>query len=160
MSKQETTYVEMGMAALLPGMQYLIDRMQEQLDEFKRQLAELQNGRVPEVKADARRGPGRPKTVVSEQRTSAERGGWSNDPEERKREMARRRRRWGVQVPEKKARKLGRPKASAYQKTQEAMSTGQKKYWDSLTPGERKARIEKMIRARTIKGQRALGATA
>lgn len=37
-------YTEMGMAALLPGMQHLIDRMQAELDDMRLQLAALQGG--------------------------------------------------------------------------------------------------------------------
>lgn len=41
------TYTQMGMAALLPGMQHMIELMQSHLDELRAQLAALQNGGAP-----------------------------------------------------------------------------------------------------------------
>jgi hypothetical protein len=45
-----TDYTQMGMAALLPGMQYMIELMQAQLDEMRIKLAALQGIAEPEKK--------------------------------------------------------------------------------------------------------------
>lgn len=42
MRNDKTNYTQMGMAALVPGMQHMIDLMQEQLDGIRAQLAALQ----------------------------------------------------------------------------------------------------------------------
>src|SRR5689334_15436999 len=41
-----TQFATMGMAAMLPGLQYAVELMQKQLDEFRARLAALQNGRA------------------------------------------------------------------------------------------------------------------
>jgi hypothetical protein len=69
----------MGIAALLPGMQFMLDRMQAELDAMRDHLAVLQQG---ESTDSSRKNP---------KRVAGGRSGWSSDPEERSREMRRRR---------------------------------------------------------------------
>jgi hypothetical protein len=51
---ETSKYAQMGMAALLPGMQYMIERMQEQLDEMRLHLAALQGAPALAAKAETR----------------------------------------------------------------------------------------------------------
>lgn len=51
--RDNTTYTQMGMAALLPGMQHLIELMQGELDRMRTTLEQLQSGEAP-VKKDGR----------------------------------------------------------------------------------------------------------
>lgn len=45
--KTSTDFAQMGIAALLPGMQYAVDQMQKVLDDMREALDALQNGRPP-----------------------------------------------------------------------------------------------------------------
>ena len=47
---RDATYVQMGMAALLPGMQHMLELMQAELDRMRQTLEQLQSGEVPEKK--------------------------------------------------------------------------------------------------------------
>lgn len=127
----ETTYLQMGMAALLPGMQYMIERMQRELDSMRSQLAVLQAGHHGSVR-DA---------IVEGKRAS----GWSADPEERKRDMARRRAK-GLGLKNPKG--LGHPrdpKHPGHDAWVAKLRKSQKKAWEAQTEAEKKARIDKML---------------
>lgn len=75
MKDNAITYTKMGMAALLPGMQFMLDKMQKELDAMRMQLAGVRDRPTRQS-----RGAAEP----------AARYGWSDDPAERKREMKRR----------------------------------------------------------------------
>jgi hypothetical protein len=69
-------YAQMGMAALLPGMQHMVDLMQRQLDEMRQQLAVLQEEPLPKARG---------------KRISAGKSGWGGmSAAERSAEMQRR----------------------------------------------------------------------
>src|SRR4029077_11743405 len=67
LSKDERLYLQMGIAALIPGMQRAIEVMQAELDKYRAILADAQNGRVRVLEgvaveeAPAARKRGRPK---------------------------------------------------------------------------------------------------
>ena len=63
-------YALMGMAAMLPGMEFAVEILQQQIAEMRAVLTDLQSADEPAVQS--------------------RRGGWPADPEERKAEMARR----------------------------------------------------------------------
>ena len=102
-----TTYAQMGMAALLPGMQYMLDRMQAELDQMREHLATLQQG-------------GDPSHQKNPKRVAGGRNGWPSDPEERSREMQRR-------------RQVARSKKIA---------ADRKRAWAKKTPAEKQAWVE------------------
>jgi hypothetical protein len=113
-ANETTSYAQMGMAALLPGMQHMLELMQAQLDDFRRQLQGLQN---PVRKR------GRPRKQAAE----PSKFGWSDDPEERSREMRRRMAKWGKNKP-----------------SESELSKQRKRQWAALSPAKRKARLAAM----------------
>jgi hypothetical protein len=117
MKSETPTYAEMGIAALLPGMQHMLTLMQGQLDEMRATLANLQNGGARKKKL------GRPPGTNAKSSAS----GWPADPEERSREMKRRM----AVAAEKKAQPS-------------ALSIARKKAWAGLSVRDRKRRIAAM----------------
>lgn len=79
-TQSATSYEQMGIAALLPGMRHMITLMQEQYDSLRQVLQSAQQGttRSPQPTTQAGR--------------AARRGlsGWPADPEARREEMHRR----------------------------------------------------------------------
>jgi len=134
-------YAQMGMAALIPGMQYMLDQMQEQLNEFREALATAQG----------KKKLGRP--LGSGKRAS----GWPADPDERRAEMLRR-----MQVAAGKAKPVTKksteyvgspnhprhPDHPEHAKWLAKMKRSQRKAWDALTPAQRKERLAKMVAGR------------
>jgi len=118
--KVNTTYAQMGMAALLPGMQHMIELMQAEFDELKQYLAGLQNSEPGKV--------GKP----------AGKSGWPDDPAERSAEMKRR------MAVAKGLAKAKQPKPQQ----PSALSLERKKAWAALSPRKRKARLAAMIAGR------------
>jgi hypothetical protein len=116
---ETTDYAQMGIAALLPGMQYMIERMQSQLDEMRAHLSNLQNGHAAQT--------------VKRPRKANRTSGWPTDPEERKAEGARR-----------MAVRMGKAKPKG-QKGPTALGIERKKQWAAQTPKQRKARIAAMM---------------
>jgi hypothetical protein len=126
---ETTKMAQMGMAALLPGMQFMIERMQAELDEMRRALGILQAGEVPKK-------VGRPRKVA----TGA--SGWSDDPEERSREMKRR-----YEVRDKKRAAQGNPRDKDHPNHAEWVAKtakAHKRFWKNMTPAQRKARLAAM----------------
>jgi hypothetical protein len=101
------TYAQMGMAAMLPGMEYALELMQRQIDEIRARLAELQ-----EADRSARNAPA-PKRARPT-------GGWPEEAAARKREMARR-----MTVARAKAK--GEKISQAQRKTWDEMSPRKRK---------------------------------
>jgi hypothetical protein len=120
---EQNRYAAMGVAALLPGMQYTIEVMQAKLDEMRALLAHVQeSGAQPEPKSP--------------------RGGasWASlTPEERSTEM---RRRMAV------ARGEAKPRTSV-QST--ALGRQRQKEWAAMSPRKRKERLAKMLAGRQAK---------
>lgn len=123
--KPNMTYAQMGMAALLPGMQHMLELMQAHLDDFKQQLAELQE--------PGHRPVGRPPGST---RAAGARGAWAGmTAEERNVEMKRRR---------DVARGLAKGKPRRNPVKDSALSLERKQQWAALSPKERKRRLAAM----------------
>ena len=203
MAKHETNYEQMGIAAMIPGMQHMIDLMQSELDDMRMRLGILQTGQLPKKRGRPRKeisddeaktldamlrqreGPSKfnswvnltpeeaearrkvlsdaqrrvrglpPKTNANGQALLST--GWPADPEERKREQARRRAKWSRDA---KARQAAGAAAHWGKKTEseERGVSPQKLAWLRLTPEQKTARLKKAKRALN-KGRRALAAT-
>ena len=139
MQNDETTFAALGMAALLPGMQHMLTLMQESLDQMRAALNVTQNG------AASNPAPERGRPAGSKNR----RYGWSDDPEERKAEMARRM----AGTPKKPAVKLhprdaAHPEHAAWVRK---MRKANKKMWAALTPKQRTERAAKAAAGRAAK---------
>jgi hypothetical protein len=135
--KETATYAQMGMAALLPGMQYMLEQMEALAAEMRANLTALQQG--------PRRG--RPKKLPIGKMDHADRArsGWSDDPEERRTEMARR-------LAVRKKNKAMHPRDPNHPKHAEwaaKVSKAQKKRWGKLTVAERKAQLARMTAGKT-----------
>lgn len=142
-SPEQNRYATMGVAALLPGMQYMCEIMQAKLDEMRAMLAHAQgNGAAPKR--------GRPPKSESP-RGGASWGGLT--PEERSTEM-KRRQRVGAQ-------KRAEAEAEAARASKKAMlSAARKRQWDSLSKAQQKARTAKMTAGRLAKQQQERSAVA
>jgi hypothetical protein len=101
-----TTYQQIGIAAMLPGMQHMITLMQAELDSLRAQLGEIQEPAGAGRPAGSKAAPGR--------------SGWPDDPEERSAEMKRRK---AVAEAKKKRAKIGK----SAKKRWETMSFKQRK---------------------------------
>jgi hypothetical protein len=104
------SYAQMGMAAMLPGMEYALELMQRQINEIRESLSHLQ-----QLDHTARNLPAKRQTK-----------GWSDDPEERRAEMARR-----MQVARAKVKG-------------QTLSDQRKREWQQMSPRKRKARLAAM----------------
>jgi uncharacterized membrane protein len=116
----------MGIAALLPGMQFMIEKMQKELDEMRTMLGILQDE----------------PTTTTEKHVAIGKSGWPEDPQERKLEMQKR-----MKVrDEKRAAQLGmNSKAHPdHAKFVEKMKRLRKREWAAMSPAKRKARLAKM----------------
>lgn len=127
-------YTQMGMAALLPGMQYALDQMQKIVDDFREQLATLQNG-------------GGKKTIrIKDEKKSAY---WANmTAEERSQEVKRR----------MTMRTKLHPRDPAHPNHQAwltRVTRANRKRWNSMTPEQRQAQMSAAGRGR----ERAKGAS-
>ena len=121
--KNHATYEQMGIAALLPGMQHALEIIQGQIDHMRARLAELQGGEA------APRKVGRPKKTVN---SPAAKSGWPDDPEERSREMKRR-------------QAVAREKRAAAAKGASA-----KRRWAKMTVKQRREHLAKMQAGRKL----------
>lgn len=113
-------HAQLGLMALLPGIDHAIERLQAERESILARLAAMQNGDAP-----AKRGGGRP---PGKGRGST---GWSADPEERKAEMQRRMAKWNPNFRQKKG-------------FREKMRAAAKKRWAKMKPAERKQQLAKM----------------
>lgn len=130
---ETTNYAQMGMAALLPGMQHMVELMQAQLDSMREQLGVMQ---MPQKM-------GRPR------KDGKLASGWSADPAERSREMMRRRMVARDTKRRERARKREngqKPTMSAEQK--EKLRASALKNWNALSPRQQKLKMKKMVAAR------------
>jgi hypothetical protein len=132
-----SSYAQMGVAALLPGMQHMLTLMQVQLDEMRARLGLLQNGGGAARKKRVRR---LHRKAPSPNRT---RYGWPADPEDRRKEMARRR-----EVARSNARKKSHPRDPGHPDHEawvEKMRKANRRTWKNLSPADRKARIQAAV---------------
>lgn len=140
-------YAQMGMAALLPGMQHMLDLMQRQLDAMRLELSAAQE---PQKKLR------RPLKAAEAPAPAPARNpsGWPADPDERKKEMARR---MQARDAKRRQRAQAHPKSIAakdhpqHEKFVKIMRQASKRSWDNLTPKQRKARLAKMAAGRKAK---------
>jgi len=137
-------FAQMGIAALLPGMQYMLDLMQQALSEKRDLLTALQDG-IGEVSQQKR--IGRPPGAKNKRAN-----GWPADPEERKAEMARRQKVAAAKRGEKlHPRDPGHPD---HAKWVASIGKRTKKAWAAMSPAKRKARLVAMAAGRArAKGQ-------
>lgn len=140
--KATTDFAQMGIAALLPGVQYVIDQMQTLLDSMKEGLSALQNGTVQP----------RPRRQPAVERKPGEKGwnkgGWASlSPAERKLEGRRR-----LKVGRMKSHR----KSPVKTKTGETSSRTLKAYWAKMSPEERsKEMLRRLALAKANRGQAA-----
>ena len=129
-TNEETTFAQLGMAALLPGMQHMLTLMQEELDRMRVYLAA--GARIeatlepPQPAVPKRRG--RPPAQQSE-----------------------------AEAPRVKLHPRD-PRHPEHEAWLQTMKTSQQKVWERMTPAQRKKRVNKMLAARTRAGE--LRATA
>lgn len=138
-------YAKMGKAALLPGMVKMLDLMQRQIDEFR---AELNGAESSPRRVEGATKRGRPRKNV-ESLSGRGLSGWPADPEERKKEMARRRK----VAKAKKSAKL-HPRDAAHpdhEHWKEIMRKAQKARWKRLTPAQQREAQARMQEARSKK---------
>lgn len=123
----------MGMASLLPGMQYTVERMQRMLDEFRAELAALQAGHHG---AKARAGMGAWAGTTTEQRSEIAKRRW----ETRRRNAAAKA---GEKIPGLHPRDPQHPGHDAYIAK---LRAAQKRAWKALSPAAKQAKVESMRR--------------
>lgn len=159
--KNETSrFAQMGMAALIPGMQHILDLMQEELDRMRYALADAQgkNVRGRPRKDESERSPNtHAKTALPPK--PGMKNGWPIDPEERSAEMKRR-----LQVAREKKAELAHlhpndlrhPDHEKYRKN---LSRKLKLAWAKKSPAEKKAQLERInnakARAKAMKTRKA-----
>jgi len=133
-------HARMGRAALIPGMQRAIEIMQRELDKMRLDLMGLE---APEKQPESKRKNFG--TILEKIRKQP--SGWSSDPEERKREMARR-----MAAHQKKAKGLHPRDADHpdHAKWLRKMRRVSKRTWEKLSPAERNERQNKMRAARGL----------
>lgn len=146
-------YEQMGIAAMIPGMQHMIDLMQRELDSMREQLAQAQNGGNARSFLNERKRGRPPKLIEGSFRVDGESAAakefsrksrasssfWAKmSAEERSAEMRRR----GMVRKDSRKAKLSADKAS---------SSSRKGYWASMSPEERKAEMRRRIEVRDKK---------
>lgn len=153
MTKDDQTnkYAQMGRAALLPGMMHVLELMQHAIDELR---AELEGASVEPRRVDTATKRGRPSKGVEAIKGRAS-SGWPDDPQERKKEMARRMAKRGKPTNGAPAvptvalklhpRDAGHPGHEEWLKKMRAAS---KKRWKNMSEAARQAAIERMASAR------------
>lgn len=145
---QTSKYAQMGLAALLPGMQYMIEQMQCLLDEQRALLARLQDDSQPGEKS----------LSVNRKRRAGAKNAWSGmTAEERSREMKRR-----IRMRAKKAHaasvmskdhpdhaKWAAKQRRARKKAWAAKSAAEKKRWvQAMQAGKAKAAAAPYVNGR------------
>ena len=142
-------FSQMGVAAMIPGMQHMIELMQTELNRMRSLLDAAQNGVAIEA-----RGPGERKS------------GWPADPLERSKEMARRmgvaaaRREAGETRSAKSTKIKGMhprdPNHPGHDAWLGKLRKAQKRYWGGLSVKGQKAKIAKMLAGRASNASEAL----
>jgi len=133
-------YAQMGLAALLPGMQRMIELMQHELDMMRAQLADMQG--------PPKKRMGRPPKAIAGAKLPS---GWPADPEERKREMQRRIANRGKLKQAAKATEPAIAQDPDRNKFRKKMSKISKRRWASMSVRERKQRVAAMMAGRKLK---------
>jgi hypothetical protein len=117
-SRIPASYEMMGIAATIPGLQHAAQVIQDELDSLRARLAALQAG-----EENPQRRRGRPRGTATDGEI---RSGWPADPEERKREMARR---------------MAKRKQKNFRAT---MQEAARNVWAKMTPEQRANRLAAM----------------
>jgi len=134
-----TTYAQMGVAALIPGMQRMIELMQHELDMMRARLTGMQ---------EPRKKMGRPRKVVTAVVTGEKLpSGWPADPEERKLEMARRMAARGTKRKKRTkavVQSMVNKDHPDHEKFRKKMKRIAKRRWANMTPRERKVKLAAM----------------
>ena len=142
MMTDEDRYAQMGMAALIPGMQFVLDRMQQELDALRAQLASAQNVGLSPKRLG--RLPGkRSKSAWTNTNMSAE----DRSIEMKRRQAVARAKREGkVAEPEVDVQRLHPrdPRSPRREGWLKKLRKGRKKAWDQMSPRAQKTRIAKM----------------
>ena len=151
-----TSYAQMGIAALLPGMTHMVELMQGELDRMRAMLAGMQNGngaKRPSRGTDEYRAYDREAHRRARARKKSDPGGlnakdkpirdsyWASmTAEERSAEMKRRQ---AIAAGKKKLhpRDVAHPEHAAWAAK---LSKARKKAWARLTPEEQKAKLAHM----------------
>jgi hypothetical protein len=128
-------YTQMGMAALLPGMQYALEQMHKLVEDFREQLAGLQNGSG--------------KTTTNKVGKKIATGYWDKmTPEQRSAEMKRR-----------MASRSGlHPRDSKHPKHNEwlrKVRLANRRRWESMTPQQQREQMSAAGAGRTKQLQEA-----
>ena len=139
-TNEETTFAQLGMAALLPGMQHMLTLMQEELDRMRVYLA---------AGARIEAAPGLAITEITGRPALTY---WTRSLEPPQPAVPKRRGRLPAQRIEAEAppvklhpRDPRHPEHEAWLQT---MKTSQQKVWERMTPAQRKKRVNKMLAAR------------
>jgi hypothetical protein len=135
-------YAQMGLAALIPGMQRMIELMQHELDMMRERLTGLQ---------EPRKKTGRPPKAIAGEKLAS---GWPADPEERKAEARRR-----MQNRDSKRRQRAAKAAKSmvskdspdHDKFRKKMKQAAKRRWANMSFKERKAKLAAMRAGRKQK---------
>jgi hypothetical protein len=140
------TYEAAGIASMLIGMRHSRELLDLRIQELEQRLVALQTGELPAVVPAGRRPRGRPpkaRTASPTVHGAPLVNGWSTDPEERRREMARR----AAKHAQKKAVVETDDKKEAFRKK---MRKAAKNVWANLTPAQRTARLLAMQAGRSV----------
>jgi len=141
-----SNYERMGIAAMLPGMVHAVEIMQTQINAMRERLALLESG--------APRRGGRPRTRPAQADDTDARGVplksdyWrSMTPEQRSAEMRRR----FAKRASSKATHPRDPEHPDHEAWARKTKRSNRKFWDSLSPRQRKQKIAAMAAARAAK---------
>ena len=131
---QADRFQEFGKASVIVGLQYAVEILQGMLDEIRAELdgAKPKRGRPP---------GSRNKAAVKEW------GGWSADPDERKREMARR---MAKSHDDGKKLRVYDPRHPGHEAWIKKLRDGQRRIWDKLSPAQRKAKVRRLQAAKRL----------
>lgn len=110
--EQLNRYASMGMAAMLPGMQYAVELMQRNLDDMRAQLAAMQNGDGDRELAGMFAKPKRLTPEGAAAISAAQKARWAEDgrsaPLTRERVASYQRGYWASMTPEERAAEMKR----------------------------------------------------
>lgn len=149
-TNEETTFAQLGMAALLPGMQHMLTLMQEELDRMRVYLAA--GARIEAT-------PGLAITEITGRPALTY---WTRSLEPPQPAVPKRRGRPPAQRIEAEAPPVKlHPRDSRHPEHEawlQNMQKAQQRRWSAMTPAQRKKQVNKMLAARTRAGE--LRATA
>ena len=150
-------YQHMGMAALIPGMQFMLDRMQKELDDLRNVLAGLQ-----QKQKETEEPPKDLEDYLWKRKSKTSKGYWAAmTSEQRSAEM---RRRAKVAFTKKQSHADGAidvdqlhprdARSPRHKKWRKNVRSAQRRRWDNMSQQERTAAIDRMLAARAITNQK------